>query len=610
MFCLIWLLVSVLTRKFHIKSYKSYIDGVYLHIKSIVFILYCLSFLIVFLGLSTYSRIQIFGTCLIMLVLDILLFSIFYLGINIDRVEEENGNREYSYKKIHISSFLLVSDFILLTLAFFTLNYFKRGDFNLSPDYERAILVIYAIWLGSSIITQKFDMHNFQNYYHAIAACVKSIFLMGFSMSVVIYAFRLFFFSRLQIFGTLLLFILFEALFLYLYFVLKYGSDLNGDIESVDEVYNFLEQQELAIEKQQRQLVHKEVSFMKILFEKYLKSVPRIHDFITQTIDLSSFEDSDILIVNSPDIADIQILDSSSTNLFMNLYRLNDVRWINRYFLEIHKNLRNGGYFIGRATIIKTHKANFFKKYPKYFAEILYIFNFVFYRIFPKLPHLRKIYFSITKGKNRHISRAEVLGRLYFCGFEVLAEKEINESLIFIARKVKTSSLDQNPSYSPIIKLKRSGLNGQMIYVYKFRTMYPYSEYLQDYIYQRQKLDEGGKIKDDFRVTDWGIVMRKYWIDELPMFLNWIKGDIKLFGLRPLSSQYLSLYDSSLQKIRRRLKPGLIPPYYADLPRELEEINESENRYIQSYFKNPFKTQFIYFFKVINNIVFKGARSN
>jgi lipopolysaccharide/colanic/teichoic acid biosynthesis glycosyltransferase len=93
------------------------------------------------------------------------------------------------------------------------------------------------------------------------------------------------------------------------------------------------------------------------------------------------------------------------------------------------------------------------------------------------------------------------------------------------------------------------------------------------------------------------------------MLYNWVKGDVKLFGVRPLSQHYLSLYDEQVRKLRQKVKPGLIPPYYADMPRNIKEINESEKRYITSYLKHPIKTQVTYFLKVVNNILFRGARS-
>jgi hypothetical protein len=97
--------------------------------------------------------------------------------------------------------------------------------------------------------------------------------------------------------------------------------------------------------------------------------------------------------------------------------------------------------------------------------------------------------------------------------------------------------------------------------------MYPYSEYLQEYVHEQNQLQEGGKFKDDFRVTGYGKVMRKLWLDELPMLYNWMKGDLQLVALRPLSRHYLNLYDKNLQELRKKVKPGLVPPFYADMPK-------------------------------------------
>ncbi len=97
--------------------------------------------------------------------------------------------------------------------------------------------------------------------------------------------------------------------------------------------------------------------------------------------------------------------------------------------------------------------------------------------------------------------------------------------------------------------------------------------------------------------------MRALWIDELPMLLNWMRGELKLVGVRPISEHYFSLYSKEHQKRRIRYKPGLIPPYYADLPKTLSEIEASENRYLDAYEKHPFRTNWRYFWKAIFNII-------
>ncbi|MFO7671915.1 MAG: sugar transferase, partial [Bacteroidales bacterium] len=141
------------------------------------------------------------------------------------------------------------------------------------------------------------------------------------------------------------------------------------------------------------------------------------------------------------------------------------------------------------------------------------------------------------------------------------------------------------------------------------RTMYPYAEFLQDYVHQQNHLDEKGKFKNDFRVAPSRAFLRKLWIDELPMLINLFKGELKVIGVRPLSEQYFRLYSKELQEKRVKNLPGLIPPYYADIPGTLEEIQESELRYLEAYEKHPMRTQIRYFGKAFYNILFKRARS-
>jgi hypothetical protein len=65
-----------------------------------------------------------------------------------------------------------------------------------------------------------------------------------------------------------------------------------------------------------------------------------------------------------------------------------------------------------------------------------------------------------------------------------------------------------------------------------------------------------------------------------------------------------------MQEYRTRFKPGLIPPFYADLPVTFEEIVDSERRYLQQYEKNPFRTDVRYLVRVFKNIFVRRARSS
>jgi lipopolysaccharide/colanic/teichoic acid biosynthesis glycosyltransferase len=202
------------------------------------------------------------------------------------------------------------------------------------------------------------------------------------------------------------------------------------------------------------------------------------------------------------------------------------------------------------------------------------------------------------------------MGRFYFCGFELIHKREIDGIMHFILRKNAEPSQDTDPTFGPFISLRREGKDGKPIRVLKLRTMHPYSEYLQVYAYSVLGSEDGDKATNDFRVTSWGKVMRKLWIDELPMLVNLFKGDLKLVGVRPLSYPKLELYPLDLRDLRRKYKPGLVPPFYAMLPKTAEGHFQTERDYLQSYDKSPFLTDWKYFWKSVWNILVKRARSN
>lgn len=98
---------------------------------------------------------------------------------------------------------------------------------------------------------------------------------------------------------------------------------------------------------------------------------------------------------------------------------------------------------------------------------------------------------------------------------------------------------------SPIMfKQKRPGLQGRLFYLYKFRSM-------------TEERDENGLLlQNEFRMTRFGKILRKFSLDELPQLWNVLKGDMSIVGPRPLLKEYLHLYDN-LQSRRHEVRPGI-----------------------------------------------------
>lgn len=313
--------------------------------------------------------------------------------------------------------------------------------------------------------------------------------------------------------------------------------------------------------------------------------------------------------LHSTDLQELRALANVACAAVVNLGRINDIRRINTFLRIANVCLPEGGLFICRLETLGQRWAGLFSKYPMPLAYLFYLLIFVFHRLIPKLPVTKWAYFRITGGKNRVLSEPEALGRLVCCGFSIVETRDIAGNLYVVARKESITLPAANPSYGVLFRAPRIGRGGKEIRVFKLRTMHPYSEYLQEYVFRRNSLAKGGKFKDDFRVTGWGRVCRKYWIDELPMIINWLKGDLKLVGVRPLSLQYASLYPDALLGRRKQHKPGLIPPFYADLPSTFEDILASEEAYLDRYGRQPLRTDVRYFCRAMYNILFRRARS-
>jgi putative colanic acid biosynthesis UDP-glucose lipid carrier transferase len=97
-------------------------------------------------------------------------------------------------------------------------------------------------------------------------------------------------------------------------------------------------------------------------------------------------------------------------------------------------------------------------------------------------------------------------------------------------------------------KQKRNGLNYKEFYCYKFRSMRLNS-----------KADLEQVQKNDPRVTNFGKILRKFSLDELPQFFNVLLGDMSVVGPRPHMVSHTEMYAKSVDKfmVRHFIKPGI-----------------------------------------------------
>jgi lipopolysaccharide/colanic/teichoic acid biosynthesis glycosyltransferase len=508
--------------------------------------------------------------------------------------------------------FWYLTDSIIFVFSFYLLLLLKFGYLNDTSRIFLTSVYIFVIWTVISAFTKKQDIIQKIKVKEIIAdITISNVFILGAILILIRLRPRFIEIRFLLIYLILLASILeFIAGLFIVYYNRTKNKPFQAELESGE---NLLHGAGTIVKAGPRHVIQPEVPFeqlqqtretlARILIEETDEQVIQfVEKYITPGFTGTS-------IVSTTTRFNILNLPLHDYEVIINLKRLNDIQFINKFFEAVNAKLMQGGIFSAWVETYSLRKKRVLSKYPWGINYLIYTVDFLIKRVFPKLPVTKKIYFFLTRGQNRVISKAETYGRLYSCGFEIVEEAFIGGRLFFVVRKIKEPAFDYHPTYGPIIRLKRLGKNGKIISVYKLRTMHAYSEYLQGYIYERNKLQPGGKFKDDFRVTTLGRIFRKLWIDELPMLINLIKGDLKLVGVRPLSQHYFDLYTDELKEKRIKYKPGLIPPFYADLPKTLPEIMDSEMRYLLSYEKKPFLTDIRYCWKALWNILFRHARS-
>lgn len=324
---------------------------------------------------------------------------------------------------------------------------------------------------------------------------------------------------------------------------------------------------------------------------------------------IEDFTDPNLFMFGNDPTFVLKTFSDNYISSLINIRRLNNVSKLNELLRLANDKIEPNGHLVCCLELKNTRKKRLLSKYPKGVNWFFYILDFCFNRLGPKLLLTKRLYFSITKGYNRTLTYTEMLGRLYASGFELMNKEQFGDLHYLQLRKVAPVDRDITKNYSALIKLSRVAKGGQMINVYKMRTMHPYSEYIQAFVYDNNGTKTGDKIENDFRVNSSGRFFRKFWIDELPMFINFFKGEVKIVGVRPLSMHKYKTYPKELQEKRIKTKPGLVPPFYADMPKKEEELWSSEDRYLDSYLKHPIRTDWNYFWKAFHNIVVRKERS-
>jgi exopolysaccharide biosynthesis polyprenyl glycosylphosphotransferase len=150
-------------------------------------------------------------------------------------------------------------------------------------------------------------------------------------------------------------------------------------------------------------------------------------------------------------------------------------------------------------------------------------------------------------GNGGHIKRAfDITGSIAF----LLAFSPL---YLVLALLVKLE--DRGPVF---FAQTRVGRFGKVLKMHKFRSMRMSAEAEFEKLLAQNQHAEGitFKMRNDPRITRVGKWLRRFSLDELPQFVNVLKGDMSLVGPRPPTPREVSLY-SPADRRRLAVKPGI-----------------------------------------------------
>jgi lipopolysaccharide/colanic/teichoic acid biosynthesis glycosyltransferase len=153
--------------------------------------------------------------------------------------------------------------------------------------------------------------------------------------------------------------------------------------------------------------------------------------------------------------------------------------------------------------------------------------------------------------------------------------------LLIIAVAIKLDS--PGPVF---FKQERIGLHSQPFTLYKFRTM----------VQNASQIGPEVTTRDDPRITRMGAFLRKWYLDEIPQFVNVLRGEMSVVGPRPETPRYVALYTPEERRVLQA-KPGMAGPAtiaYRNEEALLAQQEKPDEHYVESMMRDRLRLDLRY----------------
>ena len=395
----------------------------------------------------------------------------------------------------YISLIHFVGDLIIINVSFL-LSYFIKFDNLLTfgdTKYPQLLIIFNVVWLVLNLVGKPYNIYRTTRVAKIVRRYISFVLLHLLIISSIWVVFQAYFFSRVQLFATYaMFFFLLLAWKIIFAYVLRMYRKKGFNFRRVVVVGHG----DIAVELLKFFKIHPEFGFKFMGFFDNKRSGENI---------LGKFQDVQ-QFAKENDIDEIYCC-------------LPYVR-----YSEIKKIVD-----FGHENLIKVKLISDFRGFSLNGLEL---------QRYDSIPVLNVTSTPLEEVKNKFVKRT----------FDVLFSSLV--IILFLSWMVPLIALlVAVTSRGPIFfRQKRTGLNNESFWCYKFRSMYVNSD-----------ADQKQASKNDDRITWIGRILRKTSLDELPQFFNVLVGDMSVVGPRPHMLKHTEEYSKVIEKFMSRhfVKPGI-----------------------------------------------------
>ena len=385
-FILFWSLFS-----FYYDKYNSTIDNsILLTIRLIIWSsLISLLFIVISISFSdmwSISRAFILTLTLMVVLFEIislLVFKIFLKTLNKTLIQ----NQKESKKSIERKFFLkwLIPGAISLILIYTIIVIIRTGFFKYTIFHEHNFLLLLSAWGISTLLTNRYKSPNTINHFYEITPYLKASILTFLLLNFFYFTLRINESSINLILQVGLIQSLIETLAFFLYFFgqSKINNDTLQNLSSIEHLNSDQEKLDNKEKRKTKQIVYKKDDLKQSL--KYIENENnnKIIDFIWNSIKSEITKKSKFIILNTKSTINIRFLSENSKEIIINIHKLNDIRRLNAYFLDVYSKLENDGLLIGNFIPLEGMDSHLRSQMPHFLYFILVPSSFLILQLMP-----------------------------------------------------------------------------------------------------------------------------------------------------------------------------------------------------------------------------------